>query len=359
MSQRILVVASLRAAVSLALLAGFGGVAMADVPALIGGDVVSGDQATVALDADVPAAFSYTRSSASSNIATAYFNWHLFCAETPRTGSAVTLNPRYQLPPSAGGDDVWKFPSVYVHDLAYQGSGSQNTGAPALRIGNSTVAGQPQYRCLSALPGGSSLQPWYANHGLFGNGFGDYVGASNTAPNTPPPRTPPSGPHQNVKVTAQTFSGFAGRAVSVVKVEMQFDTTQPANTEWTLVDAYNTEALSPVATGANPDSDKATWCLLKPDWVGGTTPPAALCDDASIRFPGLVKETGGFVSRNMGFQTTFAGPFYVLVSRLTNGTATAGTPVQGFAALRTGGGMTGVAEEMQDWYTDDSVWYNY
>ena len=132
---------------------------------------------------------------------------------------------------------------------------------------------------------------------------------------------------------------------------MQFDPSAPASTDWTLVDAYNTSAMSP--------SIDANWCLLKTTWVEGTTPPTALCDDSSIIFPGQSKETGPFVRRAIGFQVVAPGPYYVLVSRTAIGTATAGTPKQGFAALLTGGGMAHVAEEVQDWYSADSVCYNY
>ncbi len=353
MTQRSVVASSLKAAIALSILGVFSNPAMAEVSALVGGDVVSGDQATVALDVNIPQAFSYSRPSSGNNVATAYFNWHLFCAETPRTTTQVVLNPRYQL--ASVGADVWKFPQVAVRNLTYQGTGAQHDGAMGLTIGNATVAGQPQYRCLSALPG-SSLEPWTANLGLFSNNFGDYVGASNGT--MPPQQDPPAGPHQNVKVTAAVIPGFPGKSVSVVKVAMELDATNPTQTSIVLVDGYNSAALSPV-TG--PGSDQATWCLLTPAWVEGTTPPANLCDDAGILFPGVAKGTGAFVRQSMGFQASPPGPWYVLVYRDINsaGSPTSGSPIQGFAAIRTGGGLVGVPEESQDWYTDDSVWYNY
>ena len=81
-----------------------------------------------------------------------------------------------------------------------------------------------------------------------------------------------------------------------------------------------------------------------------------MCDDAILA--GVIKDTGQFVRHQI---SALAGSsaYYVLVYRPVVGTATSGTPSQGFAALRTGGGMVGVAEESQDWFTDDSVWYNY
>lgn len=344
---------SLKAAVALSILAFAANPALAEVSALIGGDTVTGDQATIALDVAVPEAFSYSKPATGNAVATAYFNWHLFCAETPRTTTLVTLKPRYQLP-AAVGADIWKFPEIFVQNLVYQGTGSDHSGAPGLVIGESTDAEAPHYRCLSALPAGSS-EPWYANLGLFSNNFGDYIGASNTSPSTPPSQDPPSGPHQNIKVTAQTFPGFADQVVNVVKVEVQFDETTPTYLDATLVDAYNTQALSPLA------SPNATWCLLTPTWVEGTVPPATLCNDAANRFPGYPKETGAFVRRDIGFAASFPGPFYVLVARnvATGGLPTVGTPTQGFAVLHTGGGLVGVPRESQDWYTDDSVWYNY
>jgi hypothetical protein len=354
MTQLSVLASGLRAVIALSIFGVCSSPAMAEISALVGGDVVSGDQATIALDTNVPQAFSYARPSAGNNVATAYFNWHLFCTPISAAGSSVTLNPRYQLEPSVGSD-VWKFPSIPVRNLVYKGTGLQNEGALGLTIDSASTAGLPGSRCLSALPG-SSFEPWTANLGLFSHNFGDYVGA--TGASAPPPQDPPSGPHQNIKVTAQAFPGFPGKLVSVVKVEMQLDATNPSQTGVVLVDAYNSAALSP-ATGTN--SEKATWCLLRPDWIEGTVPPANLCDDASIHFPGTGKDMGAFVSRAMGFQANPPGPWYVLVSRELNGAgvATAGTPVQGFAALRISGGLVGVPEESQDWYTDDSVWYQY
>ncbi|MEP6882840.1 MAG: hypothetical protein ABI866_12655, partial [Dokdonella sp.] len=102
----------------------------------------------------------------------------------------------------------------------------------------------------------------------------------------------------------------------------------------------------------------ANWCGLPDLWVEGTPPPPQLCDDTVLALAGVVKETGEFV-RHQYSAGVGTGPHYVLVYRPVVGAATSGTPMQGFAALRTGGGMVGVAEESQDWFTDDSVWYNY
>lgn len=351
-------VSSRKAAIALSVFAFAANPAIAEVSALVGGDTVTGDQATIALDVAVPQAFSYSRPVTGGAVGTAYFNWHLFCAEMSQTTTQVTLKPRYQLPTSIGAD-VWKFPDVSVKNLTYQGAGADHSGGLGLVISESSTAGQPSSRCLSALPGASnepgvSNEPWYANHGLFSNNFGDYIGSENTSPNLPPQQTPPSGPHQNLKVTAQTFPGFAGKVVNVVKLEVQFDPTTPTYLDAALVDAYNSQALSP------PASPNATWCLLKPSWVEGDEPPANLCDSAANRFPNTPKETGPFVRRDVGFQVGFSGPFYVLVARdVGTGSATAGTPTQGFAVLHVAGGLKDVAQESQDWYTDDSVWYNY
>lgn len=322
---------SLRAALSIALLAGAGSVfAVDNVATLVGGDVVSGDQATVALDSAVASAFSYSNGSA-----TAYLNAHVFCAETPRVLSQISLRPRYQLP-ALIGNDVWKFPDVYAHSLTYKSSGAQSAGAPTLLIGQAANSVSKQFRCLNAQPGGSLDLP-NVSHGLFDSGFG-----GNVLP------TPPSGPSQNVTVSAEPFTGFSSLAVSVVKVDTQFDLAAPAGVVWTLVDGFNTSALSSLAD--------ATWCGLGTTWVEGTMPPPQLCDDAILA--GAIKETGSFV-RHQFSALAGSSAYYVLVYRPVVGTATAGTPKQGFAALRTGGGMVGVAEESQDWFTDDSVWYNY
>ena len=334
MSKRL--VGSLRAALSITLLAGAGSVfAVDNVATLVGGDATSGDQATVALDGAVANAFSYSNPGAGAANATAYLNAHVFCAETPRVVSQVSLQPRYQLPASIG-NDVWKFPDVYVHSLTYQGSGAGSAGVHALVIGQGVAPFSKQFRCLSAQPG-SSLDLPNVSHGLFDSGFGGNV--------TP---TPPTGPAQNVTVSAQTFTGFPSLAVSVVKIDTQFDPTAPAGVVWTLVDGFNTSALSSLGG--------ATWCGLGTTWVEGTSPPPQLCDDAILA--GVIKDTGQFVRHQI---SALAGSsaYYVLVYRPVVGTATSGTPSQGFAALRTGGGMVGVAEESQDWFTDDSVWYNY
>ncbi len=327
---------SLRAALSIALLAGAGSAfAVDNVATLVGGDSVSGDQATVALDGAVANAFSYVRPGSGPAIVTAYLNAHVFCAETPRASTEVSLQPRYQLPPTVG-NDVWKFPDVYAHSLTYQGSGAQNAGFPSLLIGQAVDSISKQFRCLSTQPGGIAELP-NVSHGLFDSGFGGSV--------IPPP---PSGSAQNVTVSAQTFGGFPSLAVSVVKIDTQFDLTSPTGVVWTLIDGFNTSALSSLAD--------ATWCGLGTTWVEGTTPPPQLCDDAILA--GVIKETGQFVHHQF---SALAGssPYYVLAYRPVVGSATAGTPIQGFAALRTGGGMVGVAEESQDWFTDDSVWYNY
>ena len=340
---------SLRAALSLALLAGSVSAQANNVAALVGGDLVSGDQATMALDASIPAAFSLEKPTAGQPVATAYFNTHLFCAQLPGTANPLVLQPRWQQSVDVG-NDVWQFPTVSVQSLVYQGSGFQNTGAPALRIGEAANAAVKRFRCLTA-HAGSSLEPWAASHGLLDSGYGDYVGATYSAPNTPPPQVAPTAPHQNVKVVAEMFGGFASKTVSVVRVEMQFDVI-PVATEWTLVDAVNTSALA-----ARTDAE---WCLLRADWVEGTTPPSQLCNDASILMPGFGAQSGPFVNRSLGFSVLAPGPYYVLVARTNaSGTPTAGTAIQGFAALRTNGGMIGVADELQDWYPNDSVWYNF
>lgn len=341
---------SLRAALSLALLAAAAGSAQAaEVAATVGGDVISGDQATLQLDATVPGAFSLSKAGATPSVR-AYFNAHLFCAQMPGIDNALVLQPRWQQPVSVG-NDVWQFPSVSVQNLVYQGSGYQNAGAPALRIGEAANPALKRFRCLSA-HAGSSLEPWEVSHGTFDSDYGDYFGPAFAAPNTLPPQDPPSDPHQNVKVVAETFGGFAGKTVSVVRVEMQFDGILPASTEWTLIDAFNTAALS--------TRNDANWCLLRGDWVEGTTPPPLLCNDATVLMPGFGPESGPFVERPLGFSVVTPGPYYVLVAR-ENATSTpsAGAAIQGFAALRTAGGMVGVADELQDWYADDSVWYNY
>jgi len=309
----------------------------ADVSVVVGGDAVAGDQATLSLDATVPNALSYDFSPPGT-VAKAYFTAHLFCAETPRTPTQTRLDPRYQLP-AGRGDDVWKFPDVYVQNLDYVPGG--------IRIGHAATGGARQYRCLTALPGGS-LEPWHVYAGLFDSGFGDYIGASYSALNTPPPQDPPAGPHQNIKVVAQQFTGFAGLEVSIARVEMQFDLIQPASADWLVVDGFNSAALA----------DSVTWCLLRPDWVDGSAPPSNLCDDASILFPGVPKSTGSFVRQGLGIFPGFPA-LYVLAYRTVIGAPTAGTAKQAFAALRIGGGMPGVAEERQDWYPNDSVWYTY
>ena len=329
---------SLRAALSFALIASAGYVVADDnVASLVGGDTTSGDQATVALDGSVPSAFSYVRPVSGAATATAYFNSHVFCAETPRSPNQLSLQPRYQQPASLGSD-VWRFPDVYAHSLVYQGSGAGNAGAPVLVIGQGTSLVNKQFRCLSAQPTDSLLMP-NVSQGLFDSGFGN-----DSTPDEP------TGPHQNVAVNAQVFLGFAGKSVSVVKVDTQFDAAAPATTVWTVVDGINTAALS--------SSVDANWCGLPALWVEGTPPPPQLCDDSVLALAGVVKETGPFV-RHQFSASVGSGPHYVLVYRNVVGTATSGTPTQGFAALRTGGGMVGVAEESQDWFADDSVWYNY
>lgn len=345
---------SQRAALSLALLAGAAlaqsGTAFADVAALTGGDQISGNQATLALDTSVPGAFTLSKPGSGGPVATAYFGAHLFCTELAGISSQLVLAPRWQQAVDVG-DDVWQFPQVSVPSLIYQGSGFQNAGAPSLQVGVAINSALTRFRCLSA-HAGSSLEPWHVSHGGFDNGYGDYFGPTYAAANTPPPQNAPSAPHQNIKVVAEQFAGFAGKAVSVVRVEMQFDGVLPASTEWTLVDAINTSALS--------SRNDATWCLLRADWVEGTTPPSQLCNDAAILMPGFGPENGRFVNRALGFSVVTPGPYYVLVARpLADETPTAGTAIQGFAALRTAGGMIGVGDELQDWYPNDSVWYNY
>ncbi len=335
-----------RAALTVMTVACFGGSGLVagQVPALVGGGTIAGNQATVALDPSVPGALSIERV-AGVTTATAYFNWHVFCSDIAGTPGANTIRvrPRYQLPSPAL--DVWRFPNVEVTTLTH--GSSTESGAPIVRIG--AEAASPRQRCLSALPG-SSLEPWSVNRGLFQEGFGDYIGANNGALGTPPAQTPPSGPHQNVKVTAQQFPGLvAGKEVAVVRVETQFDSTTPTAVSWGIYDAYNASALG----------SEATWCLLTPTWTDGTTPPANLCANSAILFPGTSQNVTPIVSQGLGFFPTFPGPFYILVSRDTVGSASAGSAKQGFAALRIDGGLSGVADELQDWYPNDSVWYTY
>lgn len=327
----------LQAAVSLALVVAAGGALADGVSTLIGGDLDSGDQATVALDAAVPSAFSYARGASGAATATAYLDSHVFCAETPRSATQVSVRPRYQLPASVG-NDVWQFPDVYAHSLTYQGGGANNAGPATLLIGQAARAIGKQFRCLSSQPGGSLDFP-NVSHGLFDSGFG-----GTTMPEQP------VGAHQNVTVSAQTFGGFGGISVSVVKLDTQFDLAQPAATVWTLVDGFNTSALSVFAD--------ANWCGLPVSWIEGSIPPPQLCDDSVLALAGVVKETGPFV-RHQFTAAIGSAPHYVLVYRTTVGSATSGTPSQGFAALRTGGGISGAPEELQDWFADDSVWYNY
>lgn len=333
---------TLRPLLALAVSAGFlaAGTAQASVYALVGGDTVAGDQATLLLDDAVPNALSYDRPASGGTIALAYFSSHLFCIDTLAGGSQTTLAPRYQVPASLG-NDVWKLPSVNVRDLEYVPGG--------IRIGHATQASERQYRCLTASPGGGAAQAWEASIGLPTLGFGDYIGANNDAVGTAPPQEAPAVPHQNLKVTAQQFTGFAGRAVSIVRLEAQLDPTAPAQVDAALVEGYNATAL-----GAT-----ATWCLLRPDWVSGTVPPATLCDDSSAVYPGLSKQTGEFARQGVGFYPSFAGPFHVLVYRDAVGTASNNVPKQGFAIVRLRAGLAGAPEEMQDWYTHDSVWYSY
>lgn len=328
---------SLGAALSIALLAGAGSAFAADnVSTLIGGDAVSGDQATVALDSAVTNAFTYSNFG-SGGVATAYLNAHVFCAESARTPSQIAVQPRYQLPATIG-NDVWKFPDVYAKSLTYQGTGVSNAGALALLIGQADKSAAKQFRCLSAYPGDSLALP-NVSHGLFDSGFG-----GNLTPDLP------SGPSQNVTVTAQVFGAFTTKSVSVVKIQTQFDPTNSAGVVWTLVDGFNTSALSAIG--------EATWCGLGTSWVEGTTPPPQLCDDPLLTLSGIVKVTGQFV-RHQFAAMPGSTAYYVLAYRDKAGSATAGTPIQGYAAIRTGGGMVGVSEEVQDWFADDSVWYNY
>ena len=329
---------SLRASLSLALVAASGAVFADGTSALIGGDHVSGDQATVELDATVPSSFTFSKPAFGASTATAYFNSHVFCADSPIQPSQISLLPRFQQSVSQGSD-VWRFPDVYLQSFVYQGSGNLNQGAPTLYLGQASSLATSQFRCLNSFPGNSGEFP-NVSQGLFDSGFG-----GNIAP------TPPSGPHQNIVVSGESFGGFSGKAVTVVSVEMQFDPTTPAAASWTLVDGFNTSALSAL-TNAN-------WCLLRSDWVAGSVPPADLCDNSGILFPGFFKETGPYVNRTLVFPINNPGPSYVLVYRDVVGTPTAGTPAQGFAAIRTAGGMAGAPEEMQDWYSDDSVWYVY
>lgn len=329
---------SLRATFSLALCAASGSVFAAGTSALIGGDHVSGDQATVELDGAVPSPFTFSKPASGASTAMAYFSSHVFCADSPIQPSQISLLPRFQQP-VAQGSDVWRFPDVYLQSFVYQGSGMLNAGAPTLYLGQASSLATSQFRCLNSFPGASGEFP-NVSQGLFDSGFG-----GNLAP------TPPSGPHQNIVVSGESFPGFSGKAVTVVSVEMEFDPTAPAGAVWTLVDGFNTSALSAL-TNAN-------WCLLRADWVAGSVPPADLCDNSGILAPGFFKETGPYVNRTLVYSVSSTNPFYVLVYRDVVGTPTAGTPAQGFAAIRTSGGMAAAPEEMQDWYSDDSVWYVY
>lgn len=330
-------IGSSKAALTVALIAGAASASADNIAALVGGDVESGDQATVALDASNAGAFAFSLPASGPATATAYFSAHVFCAEVTRTPTQVLLQPRYQLP-AAVGPDVWKFADVYLQKLEYRSSGAQSAGAPFLSLGEARELAVKRMRCLTSFPGSSTDLP-SVSQGLFDSGFGGNVDPAE-----------PAGPHQNVKVTAQKFAGFSGLAVSVVKVATAFDPGQPAAAVWTLVDGYNVSALS-----ASLD---ATWCGLGTTWIEGTTPPQDLCDDSLLALAGVVKETGPFVRHAINAPSG-STPYYVLVYRPVIGAATSGTPAQGFAALRTGGGMPGVAEEAQDWFVDDSVWYNY
>ncbi len=333
---------SFRPLAALAVAAGLlvAGTAHAEVYALVGGDAATGDQATLLLDGSVPNALSYDRPVGGGTVALAYFSSHLFCIDTLGTASQTTLAPRNQVPVTVG-EDVWKFPPVNIRDLEYVPGG--------IRIGHAAQVAQRQYRCLTASPGANNQESWNASIGLLTTGFGDYIGANNAGVGVEPQQQPPSGPHQNLKVTAQSFTGFAGREVAVVRLEAQLDATTPSRVDAMLVEGYNAKALG----------SSATWCLLRPDWVDGTAPPATLCDDTSIVYPGLSKQTGEFARVGVGFYPSFAGPFHVLVYRQATGTPSAGVAKQGFAILRLQEGLAGVPEEMQDWYPHDSVWYSY
>lgn len=335
----------LRAALILAGACAFG-IASADpVTAVVGGDRVSGDQATLLLDSTNPTAFAYQRDGSGLAGATAYFTSQLFCAETPRSVTQAALLPRYQ----SASADVWHLPDVYMPNATYAPSGFGGTGAHQLKIGESLNLVGKKYRCLSA-NARSNGEAWHAHHGLLDSNAGDYIGTA-SAVGTPPAQDPPSVPHQNVKVEAENFAGFTGRVVSVVRVEMAFDGTSPADAEWTLLDGINTSALSVLVD--------AEWCLLRSDWVEGTTPPVNLCLDSTIIRPGFTRQTGEFVRQPVAFTVANPGPQYVLVSRQVSGAPAAGEAIQGFAALLTAGGMAGQPEEMQDWFADDSVWFNY
>lgn len=300
----------------------------------VGGDNGSGNQATALLDSAISDAFRYERPGVGAASATAYMNAHLFCAETPRSANQVSFQPRYQLP-ALVGDDVWKFPDVYVSILTYAGNGFSGAGEPALEVAVAHGAASTKMRCLTA-SSGSSLDMASVSHGLFDSTFGSGATAA-----------PPATAHQNIKVSGQSFSGFGALAVHVVKLETEFDGTTPTAVSWTLVDGYNTKALSAIAD--------ASWCVLPAAWVEGTTPPAQLCDDPGL---GVAKQTGQFVRTELAFAVNDT-PKFVLVYRPVVGTPTVGTAIQGFAALRTGGGLLSASDEAQDWYHDDSIWYAY
>ena len=300
---------------------------------VIGGDNSSGNQATTLLDATISDAFAYARPGVGAGNATVFLNAHLFCAETPRVANQLSLQPRYQLP--SPNSDVWNFPDVYAKTLSYTGGGFSGAGEPELDISVAHGLAGTNMRCLVAQPG-SSLDMASVSHGLFDSTFGSDATAQ-----------PPSAAHQNVKVTGESFGGFAGLAVNVIKLETEFDATAPAAVNWTLVDGYNRQALSSLAN--------ASWCVLPASWVGGTTPPAQLCDDPGL---GVPKQTGAFVRSELSFAVSDPAKF-VLVYRSVVGAAAGGTPMQGFAALRTGGGLALAADELQDWFRDDSVWYAY
>lgn len=299
--------------------------------AIIGGDNNSGNQATTLLDSTISDAFSYARPGVGAGNATVFLNAHLFCAETPRTANQLSLQPRYQLP--SPNSDVWNFPDVYAKTLTYTGGGFGGAGEPELDISTAHGLAGTNMRCLVAQPG-SSLDMANVSHGLFDSEYGSGV--------TP---QPPSAGHQNVKVTGESFGGFSGLAVNVIKLETEFDATTPAAVNWTLVDGYNRQALSSLAN--------ASWCVLPASWVEGTPPPAQLCDDPGL---GVAKLTGAYVRSELSFAVSDPAKF-VLVYRSVVGAAASGTPMQGFAALRTGGGLVSAADELQDWFRDDSVWY--
>lgn len=332
--------------------------AQAEVSLLVGGltptsapnplNVLTGDQATLALDGEV--SFAYAQAPGAKSSAVAFLDRHLFCVNVQSSSSSLSFEPRFQLP-AALGTDVWKFPDFSVATLDYVLAGA----AFGLRVDEVQLSLEsltPRTRCLTAQPGESGAA-WDADRGLFSSGFGDYPGdIFDFGLGIRPPQNWPSVSHQNFKVVARQFPGHAsGREVALVRVEVQMatgaSTLRPVDVS--LLDAFNGEALA----------NTTTWCLLSDIDYDTWQPTTDLCRGAPVR-PGTSPQSGGFVRQDLSFANGDP-PAYVLVSRArTAGTPTAGQPIQAFAVLRKDTTFNpGVTEYMQDWYLDDSVWYSY